>query len=505
MHRYLIFFSLSSISLIVLGINRGFDFSDEGLYLFVADPALNNSTSFLVYDLFFKLLHKISSLEIGILELRILRILGTIVSAAALTGFWNAVTFGEKSTVPIFWVSLLGLFCSYAFLPPTLSYNSLSLFITCFWLFFLTYSFPNWLNSLMIAGLLVCLLYIKAPVAALLILITIILKWKQENFFILFSVFLILCLTVWESLFYFLFEDGLILRIQNISAMQSLRPSYQMLSLIKSTGVGLFWIACAAFPFYLISFLNQKFNRKASLLLPIAFFIIIGIGYITHITAEWNHLVLLAMAALIGYAIGKTQISLFKHPHFNTLLLLLCLPFVLHFGSNVYWLRLGIYFIVFWILALALLDQAQMPRFSLVLGSLTLILVGVGVWVTPFEQEPLWKANRPWKFGNDQELYITDDQHRLLQNLKGQLNKHPNQTTLSAYRNPGMLLLLDHKSPFGYGLWEKSEWTGFLNTYSIPEVIVFHAIDDIPVDLTDHYEKTLIQNYQGADLYVLWK
>lgn len=505
MHRTLIFFSLASISLILLGITRGFDFSDEGLYLLVADPALDNSTSFLVYDLFFKLLHKISSFEIGLLGLRILRILGTIASAAALTGFWKAVTFGEKSTFPIFWFSLLALLCSYAFLPPTLSYNSLSLFITCFWLYFLTASYPNWLNSLMITGLLVCLLYIKAPVAALLFLLTIIWKWKQKDFLILFPIFLILCLVVWESLFYFLFEDGLVLRIQQISTAQTFRPSYQFLALIKSTGVGLFWIACVAFPFYLISYLSHNFHKKASLIFPILFIITLGIGDITHITEEWNHLVLLAMAAWIGFSLGKIKSSFFKHPHFKTLLLLFFLPFILHFGSNVYWLRLGTYFIVFWILAIALLDQARMPRFSLVLGPLTLILVGLGVWVTPFEQEPLWNANRLWEFGNGQKIYITDDQYGLLQNLQEQFKKHPKKEVISAYRNPGMLLLLDQKSPFGYGLWEKSEWTGFLSIHPKPKVIVYHAIDDLPEHLMEHYEKTLIQNYQGADLYFLWK
>lgn len=114
--------------------------------------------------------------------------------------------------------------------------------------------------------------------------------------------------------FSLLFEDELILRIQNIFFFQSLGPIYQFISLIKSTGVGLFWISCEALPFYLSSYLNHNSTKKASILLPIALLIYLGIACLAQITPEWNHMILLGMAPLIGFLLWKINGKLFKYP-----------------------------------------------------------------------------------------------------------------------------------------------------------------------------------------------
>lgn len=89
MSKILGIFTGLSLVVILLGINRGFDFSDEGLYLLMADPHQQNLGGIFNYDLFFKLFCRVKGFEFVIFGMRILPMILYTVAAFSLTLFWK--------------------------------------------------------------------------------------------------------------------------------------------------------------------------------------------------------------------------------------------------------------------------------------------------------------------------------------------------------------------------------------------------------------------------------
>jgi hypothetical protein len=128
------FLVLLSIVAIIFAMPRGFDISDEGLYVLLADPNQENIGGIFNYDLFFKVIYKFTGLEFGIIGLRIIRLISYFIGAYGLALFWKNFFESQRLSSSIFLLALAGLFAGYGFLPPTLSYNSISVVAVCIWL-----------------------------------------------------------------------------------------------------------------------------------------------------------------------------------------------------------------------------------------------------------------------------------------------------------------------------------------------------------------------------------
>ena len=118
---------MACVFLVFTGINRGFDISDEGLYVLLADPRQDNVAGIFNYDLIFKLIYQGIGYSFSLVELRILRLIGYLMGALALTGFWKNVSAEPKMSAEVFWISCLGLFSVMVFclLPyPTIRSRS---------------------------------------------------------------------------------------------------------------------------------------------------------------------------------------------------------------------------------------------------------------------------------------------------------------------------------------------------------------------------------------------
>lgn len=502
MLRTLQIFSILTLLVIVLGIPRGFDFSDEGLYVLLADPNQLNTNGPILYDLFFKLIHKFSGIQFHIQELRWVRLIGILSSVFALYFFTNQL-WKEKSNSGFGWILFLGLLCSYSFLPPSLSYNSLLLIGTSWWLYFLSKSDAP---SAFLSGAIVALLcYVKLPAAGLLMVISLVLfwvKWRSKVVWILLG--FIATLSLWELVFYWNFSDGLLNRSTFYLTNSIPRPSYELLPLLKSSGVGVFWISLA----FSISYLMRKFSFQRESWKGITYFLgifFIGlIAWFTHITHEWNHLVLLFTGVLVGWVFGEIQLrntSLFNQPY---LIMLLVLPFVLHFGSNVYWLRLGIHFWIFWILALYLFWENGRKFIGFGIGPLTFLLVLNGIWLNPFEQRPLWEAEYEWKYGADHSIFLNEEQITLLENLQEIKKVTQSNEIACAYRNPGMAYLVGMKNWGKIGFWEKSELESHISERLLQSMIFYH-LDSLPPSFGSGFHRKSIGSYQEIDIEILWE
>ena len=130
-----LFVEATLLSLTLIGAAFiGFDISDEGLYAFLADPLQPNPQAVFNYDLFFKLIFSLTELKFSLIQLRLLRLLGYLIAAWSLALFFKNYFAHKKASWQIFSFIFIGICLGYAFLPQTLSYNSLNVTLSCVWL-----------------------------------------------------------------------------------------------------------------------------------------------------------------------------------------------------------------------------------------------------------------------------------------------------------------------------------------------------------------------------------
>ena len=67
---------LMCLLFIWIGINKGFDISDEGLYVLLTVPTQENQSGIINYDLFFKLIFQVTGISFSLIDLRLIRLVG---------------------------------------------------------------------------------------------------------------------------------------------------------------------------------------------------------------------------------------------------------------------------------------------------------------------------------------------------------------------------------------------------------------------------------------------
>ena len=498
MVKFLAGASFVCIAMVLAGVNRGFDISDEGLYVLLADPHQQNVAGIFNYDLFFKLIFKLTGYSFSLVELRITRLLSYLAGAYALARFWKNIRNESQPRPEIFLISLLALMAGFAFLPPSLSYNSLSVVLICFWLGLVSGREVTFSVGLAIGLLLSLLVYIKVTLALIFIPLSILVLWKRSRLQILFT--LLVPFLLFELLFLGFFGENACTRLFAGIPHTSSRPSYQIGSMLKSIAVGGFWIACSATLFFIVGYARRVNSKLGILFFVIATMGIVTLSYLTHITEEWNHLVLILTAGGLGYCFGRGSEK--ATPPSLWLGLLLLLPFFLHLGSNVYWLRIGIHYWVFWVLAAMLCFENGMQWVKIAVPLITVLLVFNGIWAHPFGQDkPLWAQKHPWNRDGRETVQLDPELLGIMDALREGGGDDPSQPILAAYRIPGLAWLSGTQVPFSPGIWDQNQLNTFFETK--PEKMIFNHLDSLPPDwrYTQHRD---LGTYQGDSLQLLW-
>jgi hypothetical protein len=486
--------------MILAGVNRGFDISDEGLYALLASPNQENVAGIFNYDLFFKLIYKATGHSFTLIQLRVLRLITYFAAAWALTGFWRNISAEPNIRFDIFWFSCLGIFAGYAFLPPTLSYNSLTVVLVCFWLNQVSQVQKTVLTFILLGITLTALVYVKVTTSLLFFPLTILILvfWQKLN--LRDSIFLFLPLIFFETLFLILFEENGFSRLHAGIPMNMQRDGYQSFLMVKSVVVGVFWISILVFLFFCIG----HFQKRKSSLYPasqiVSFFLVFVICYLTHITDEWNHLVLFLAASFLGFQLG---IGTFKPTKTNLwILLLLVLPFILHLGSNVYWLRIGVHYLVFWILAFLWIFKNLNWELGVLIPLFAILMVFNGIWWHPFGHEkPLWTEKTEWKVGEKQLLQIDPELATLSDRLKSFRDQKSQSQLVAAYRIPGYAWLTGTTLPFTPGFWENKQLNAFFKKK--PDEMLYNKLQELPQGWKFNQSREL-GVYRGDSLLLLW-
>lgn len=477
MIRLLSVFSCLIVALVIIAAPLGFDVSDEGLYLMLAHPQQENQAGILNYDLFFKLFHELTSFHIGIVGLRIARLVAYFFAAFALSVFYRNIQCKKKLSFSVFLLAFLGLCSAYAFLPASLSYNHLSVVLVSAILAILSYSNQDWSKFFLMGIILGALVYVKISTALLMSIIVLLVGKSIHTKLATKFLLLTLPFLVFEILFYFFLGENASLRLLEGIEFQSARPDYHFLLLFKYTLVGVFWFLLTFGLAFVTLHLVRKVYLQSLLLIPM----VGGIFYLTMITEEFNHLFLLIAAVAWAVLFKKHRFFALSSNQRKWLILLLILPFLLHFGSNVYWLRIGIHYLIFWIIAWYIwIDQhspSWNPSFTWGVSCTSLFLVFYGLWWHPFQQKALWESTETWEYLPGKTILLSKSQVNQLHKMKELF--HGQEQVFAAYRISGLPFLLGKTMPKTPGIWDESQLkahfpNGFEGMY------IYYPIDSLP-------------------------
>lgn len=488
-------------------MNRGFDISDEGLYALLAVPDQENQAGIFNYDLFFKLFYEITGIEFGIEGLRMLRLLSYLLAAISLTYFWRNFTGDSKFSINHFFIFFLGICAGYGMQPQSLSYNSLSVVLACFWITLISHKNRSFFRDLLIGLVLAMLFYVKITSCLGLGLVTIIFFNYKGQLDLKSILGFMLPFLVMESIFLlFLNNIGLCRLFEAIDKIGR-REDYQFSQLFKYSLVGGFWLLIVSFPFFAAGY-TRSFNSLISNgLLCVGIVIFFVVSYFTMITAEWNHIVLLLSAGAIAFYIGLARLKNISENQKAIIGILMLLPFLLHFGSNVYWLRLGIHYWIFWLVIIVFLSNGLQPLRQKLLHSciaiVTLTIVSNGIWFHPFEQEPLWHSTEVWEYKPGKTILLSKDQIHLLREAKQFVLAQ--NSLLVFYKIPGLAYLLDKVIPKSPGYWRRDHLEAFFPEGISDEVIFYYPYDSLPSHSNSRYGIKILEMPNGEQLQVLWR
>lgn len=479
---------LSTVAMVILvffALNRGFDWTDEGLYALMADPNQANLSGMLNYDLFFKLIFKISGFDFSLIQLRLVRLI-SLLGAGYLLGRWMENQFpAVGSRMEWILISCVGLLASYAFLPPTLSYNSIVLVCAVCWITSLFSEKSLIHDSWRVGWVLGVLVYVKLPTAIILgtlsLAVMLVFQFrkgtKPHYFLLLFVPFLIL-----ELVFWLVLGENFLMRLSLAIDSISDRQDYSIFHLLKVELVGIFWIGLIFLSWLWVGKGKRIPNSNQQLRIGTAIGLFFVISWLTHINEEWNHVFVLLCSASIGYYLGRNTAYLFSKINIP-IWCLLVLPFLLHLGSNVYFLRLAILNSVFWVLALTIVVKINNPKHYLnvkrIIGITVFLLVFYGLWLRPFEHpKPLWCSQTPYQIPGDSKIFLDAELVTGLEEIKPNLSD--DQELLSFYRNPGFSFLLGKTLPFFPGFWNQNQLSTFLDKNPTIDQAIFYPYFPMP-------------------------
>jgi hypothetical protein len=504
-------FTVLSLLLILLGINRGFDISDEGVYALLAVPSQENIAGIFNYDLFFKLFYKATGIEFGLIGLRGLRLLTCFVAAGALTVFWSNFKIKLEHKFSIFLIAFLGVLSSYGFLAQTLSYNSINLMCGCLWLALISSRRYTNQDILLVGMILSLLYYSKVTVCLILTILTICFlvaasdksSWAK-NLLLLSIPFLLL-----ELLFFFSLGESGILRALAAKEMLDYRPDYHFMTIVKYSYVGVFWSSMVVLPFVLAGYLKSIHSCYYKSVLGVGLAALCLIAYFTTITNEINHVLLLATLAVLGFLIGASSLSKINLREAGFLLLLIVFPFILHFGSNVYFLRIGIHYWVFWLLAIRFFveffNYDGKVIFQFLLPILTLALIMNGISLYAFSNYRYFEPTVSFEYRKGKSIILPVDEVSIYSKLKNETSHAGFNEILPVFRNPGLVYMIGKEHPKTPGIWSRQQVGFFFPDSENLSVILYNNTFEFPFERKNWREGSSFKFSGDEYVTIFWK
>jgi hypothetical protein len=164
--------------------------------------------------------------------------------------------------------------------------------------------------------------------------------------------------------------------------------------------------------------------------------------------------------------------------------LLIGFPFFLHFGSNVYFLRLAIHYWVFWLLSLMILMEGR-PKlrtliYERILPFASVLLVLNGVALYSFGGYQFFQKTNHWEYRKGKSILLPADQVTILEDIQKRLDSSSTTQPLAIFHNPGTLYLLGYTHPYTPGIWSPNQLHYYFNNDDNLNTILYNRAYDFP-------------------------
>src|SRR5690606_23481392 len=126
------------------------------------------------------------------------------------------------------------------------------------------------------------------------------------------------------------------------------------------------------------------------------------------------------------------------------------------------------------------------------------ILVLNGIWINPFEQEPLWNANKTWEYKAERKVMLTDKQIKLLEELKEYTCDE--SSVLAFYRIPGLAYLLGINIPKSPGYWDRTQVEFYYPDGINESLLLYYPYDSLPSAMDSNFQRKMLTMPNGEEL-----
>ncbi|GHB23710.1 hypothetical protein [Mongoliitalea lutea] len=497
---------LLHLVLVIVAIPRGFDFSDEGLYGLMASPDQENVQRILNYDVFFKLIFQFTSIEFSIIELRFLRLLVTGVSWIAAMQALRIL----ESKVESWQLVMLGIsvLLSYTFLPQSLSYNHLTVMsglcmlpIIIKWYH---YKKSSLLDVIVIGLLLALLAYVKVTAALGMGLLMVGLLVRSKQLFNWKNLFLYLPFCLMETISYFFLGESRFYEVFIQLMGGVVLVHYPTSYVVKTLVVGFLWFMWIFLAGKLIGTTSQ-FIGNPWIRWSFGFLMIGWSAYVTFIVPEPSILFVVIFISILGM-LSTSAIS--SSSSVGLTLLLVGIPWLLHAGSNVYFFRMAIHYLPFWMLFLLSLENTRprvFKRFFWFFPFASLGLMVYALWLHPFRQPSLLLQNRIYTMGNGQEILMDKARMEFLHDIRAYMEQYDVGTDelFSFYQNPGVLYVLGLVHPKVPGVWNAAQLEMLAMDWKDYKLLIFSPEGGSTFPWDAYFEQKYIYEFEG-ERFEIW-
>ncbi len=519
-----------AVGIVLWTTNKGIDLSDEGLSLALANPDIANFDSVIRYDIIFKLIYRVTHWELGLIELRLLRITGlAVVLYFAFKNKDFKLSLIDKLLLA------LSLMAGYSILTESLSYYSLILFFSFFHIYFFLGSLKKGDFTVSLwAGVCIALAFMVKPPSAILLfggttgLLLLKSLFEKNASVIKYVVFATLGGLIIFVSFHFVFPEfspiGVIRSGMELS--NSDKGNYKGVSILFSLIASLKWVLFLVISGYLGAvFLTKRktnfFIAALALLLSIG--IIVFFFYKHYGSNEFDGLGYSAMvitSLIMGSFIVLGNVK--EWPIEKKLLgiVLFASPFICQFGSNVYFFRSGVHYLVFWVLLLLLFKtNKEIQSMKMYFGLALSVLVARGAYANliqhPIKQPEIIHANVQYTYHKDHTIYLNPAQASYLNQLKKVLHQHSNSDNkdyvIGMYCLPGHIVMTDMKVFYNPFIWNRQQLRFFVKKagshpqFSGVKPLILSETKEIENEIKDLYDVELLDSvkyFNNRYLYV---
>lgn len=478
------------ISILIYISNKGFDFTDEGLYMLFASPNQDNLFRVINYDILYKYLYQLTGFSSNIQESRlsrvILNILGSFSLYFGLCAYSVRTGFKKNCGIDFFLFIIISGFWNYVpdILPST-SYNTLNFFAIQIFLgglFLIIFSgnksllFALFYSILVVAGLFIT--WITKPTSFPgLILILSLMLYNYRSLITRRIFFVMLLSLTLPTLAFFNFSDyasrvtpNMYWQVLTKVDVNSSHDPFKLFSRIL--GEGLLFITFLSFGVGLAYL--KKLRKFFIIKLWIIFFI--GLVALDFSTSYFKHKEIehffrayfvfrfwvflpLFLAFLLGYfAKHRGRKMDFKASLPYLIFLLAIFSYV--FGSNLSNLYLSTACLQFLLIMLWMILPNTNPRVYFSLSSLAFLFIFYVVGLTEklYRQESIWEQKFSYLYGPDlsNQVFLDFNSYHDQVSIDKIISKYPSPYIVGYTRMNGHIFLAGKVTP-GSVLWGEED------------------------------------------------